>query len=1069
MVQASQSVNLTGGALNGSGTLALDRAGETGAFFTAAQASGSFTGVVRLQNSSTLSLSQLAAATQSVLAGSPLQLASGGRVLIDDSTRTLDHLDLAGGSLIVATNTAAGLPTPHVLATGTLSASGAGSEVWVADTLLAGLATAPATLNSHVFDADADTQAAIVRTSSLGAGLVAGTGLTVKNMRGRALTTATSAIEDAAGAKTGALHYGYTAVVTATGISLGWGVSAIESTTQLVDGLGVEITSAGSVDKTLGAQLTGTGGFTFTGGETMTLAHTGNDYQGATLITGSATVKAGVDNALGQTSALAIREGSAFDLNSRNQRVGALAIDDGGLLALGDRGDFTVSGVALFSGSNVLTGGTDSKLRLANSGSAAIRVSNTGFTGDVYLGDAASSYDLYLGNLSGLGDAGRVWLDGGSLLYLETGGTFAKALAGGAGTVLVGGDQDVLLTGNNSGFAGEGAEFEIGQNATLRAQNAAALGSALVGGTAGSTLSLERFSGTLGNRMTGQLALRVTGTSAVTLDRASSGFAGAIRIDAGSSLTLAAADAAGTAAVANGGLLEFAAAGALAGGAPAITNSGSLVISHSGTFAHAIANTGGVVELRTSGALEFGTALAAGTLVKTGAGVATLAAAQTHDGLTDIRAGTLAVSAANQLSARSEHRVAAGAVLSLGGFDQKVGHLRNDGLVNFVALGKTLTVASLSGTGAYAMDVNLATKETDRLVITGSATGSHTLQLTPIGGAPVNGDSFSLELVSIGSGDATFTAAPVDYGMDSYALQQGTADDPLTPSIQNWYFGRTAQSRAADAILLTAGVLSTDWHYSLDSLRLRMGELRGASAGAVPGNVWVRASAYHLSAGGSQLGAAFEQDTYAVTAGGDRSFALESGRLLVGGFIAMGRSERDHDHRGESSAGSIGAGVYATWLHHAGWYADLIARADRYDNELTARSDDGQVTRADYGSQAQGLSLEWGRRLRARGAFWFEPSAQAAVAWLNGESYETVNPLHRMTVRIGGGAGGQYRLQLRAGADLGAWQPYMKMGEVKSDTRGGVVHADGREFDPNFDGWRFETGAGVSYLIDPQS
>ncbi len=1092
VVQVGGTLNLPGGALNGGGTLALDGAGETGGFFTAAQAAGNFNGTVRLQNSSTLGVAAITAPTGGVLGSSTLQLGGGGRLRLDVSG-SIGDLDLAGGVIEVRRDPAVQGFSPYLLTVGNLASTGTGSSLAVDVALLSGIDTNSA-LDASVFDLDGTFSKQVVRAShSLPAGSI-----TVTDLDGTALSGSTVAIK-AGAVETGVLHYGYTAVASGTfdagGIWLGYGIAAIEATHASES---VVIDSSGSIDKTLGARLTGAGasGFAFTGGETITLAHiTGNDYTGATRVSGSTTVVAGAHNALGQTRALAIDAGSAFDLDGKFQSVGDLAINAGGRLDLGASGTFVVrgdpayngnvnlAGTSTIAGNGALAGGADSVLRIG--GDAVLRAggANTAFGGDVFLGDASSSGHAILENLAALGDEGAIRLAGDSWLHLAASGTFAKTLSGTAGTtVAVVGGGDVLLVGDNSGFA-HGAVFRLDGQSILRVKNAGALGSAAVLSADQGVLRLENFSGTLANSLEGSVTLRLSDTSAVAIDRANNSFMGAIDIAPASALTLSGSAAAGHAAtITNAGLLVAASAHAMDGVPAAIGNTGLVRIAIPGqaTFSTAINNaSSATVELDTAAEedeLVFATALAAGNLVKTGAGAVLLGAAQTHAGLTSIEAGTLRATAANQFSAASEHRVASGATLSLGGFDQRLGHLRNDGRVDFVALGKTLTVASLAGTGTYVMEVNFAAQEADRIIVTGSATGTHTLQLTALGGSAASGAA-PLQLVSIGAGDATFTANAVDVGMDSYMPFQGSSSNPHASDPLTWYLGRDAQSNAADAILATAGVLATDWHYSLDSLRLRMGELRSGglpAAGqggesAPTGNVWVRTNAYHLSVGRDAAGAAFEQDSFSLTAGLDRALSKDAATFLAGGFVSMGRSTREHDNLGESSTGSVGVGFYATWLQAAGWYSDFVARIDRYDNRLDARSDDGQLTRADYSSVLYGFSIEAGRRLQNR-RFWLEPSVQAAVACVGGEDYTAASSSSSVIdVSVRQATTAQYRLQLRGGMDLGVWQPYAKAGAVRSNTDGGEVYADGRTYAPSLDGWRFETGLGVSYLIDPSS
>ena len=80
-----------------------------------------------------------------------------------------------------------------------------------------------------------------------------------------------------------------------------------------------------------------------------------------------------------------------------------------------------------------------------------------------------------------------------------------------------------------------------------------------------------------------------------------------------------------------------------------------------------------------------------GGLTKTGAGVLTLLGANAYTGRTDVDAGWLQAGGINTLSAGSAHTIAAGATLSLQGFDQKIGSLAGAGNV---ALGGTAVLTT---------------------------------------------------------------------------------------------------------------------------------------------------------------------------------------------------------------------------------------------------------------------------------------------------------------------------------------------------------------------------------------
>ncbi|MCL2297523.1 MAG: autotransporter outer membrane beta-barrel domain-containing protein [Proteobacteria bacterium] len=132
---------------------------------------------------------------------------------------------------------------------------------------------------------------------------------------------------------------------------------------------------------------------------------------------------------------------------------------------------------------------------------------------------------------------------------------------------------------------------------------------------------------------------------------------------------------------------------------------------------------------------------------------------------------------------------------------QTVGNLTNNGSINMDTgtVGTQLTTDDYVSDGVFAMNAALdAGSSSDRLIVTGTLTGSTTLYITNFGGAgaQTTGDGI---LVVDASGavitpGASFTlAAPLIAGNYQYTLHQGGigGNNP-----QNWYLRSTARSSA---------------------------------------------------------------------------------------------------------------------------------------------------------------------------------------------------------------------------------------------------------------------------------
>jgi outer membrane autotransporter protein len=367
-----------------------------------------------------------------------------------------------------------------------------------------------------------------------------------------------------------------------------------------------------------------------------------------------------------------------------------------------------------------------------------------------------------------------------------------------------------------------------------------------------------------------------------------------------------------------------------------------------------------------------------------------------------------------------------------------------------------LTTATLAGAGVFAMRVNLATDAGSRLVVTGEATGAHTLEITAAG-VPADPARVNIPLVEIATGDATFAAGEITGGgMTAYSLRAAGGVISLVPD---------GLSQAGHAILATASVAGAEWHYGLDSIHRRLGEFRDTDAIPPPARagLWLRGDAWRLNAAPALAGDAFTQDTWTLAAGADKGFSFSDATFYAGAFVTASRSTRDHANHGRGDTTGAGAGIYATWLLASGWHVDAVVKVDNNKNKITAVEFAGDAATAAYTSRAYGASLEIGKRFTGR-AGWFETSAQAAVARLSGKTYTASTGLD---VTLDRATSAQYRAALRAGRDFGRWSLHAGVAEVKSLTRGGALHADGGSYEPQFDGWRFEAGAGTALRLAP--
>ena len=540
-------------------------------------------------------------------------------------------------------------------------------------------------------------------------------------------------------------------------------------------------------------------------------------------------------------------------------------------------------------------------------------------------------------------------------------------------------------------------------------------------------------------------------------------------------------------------------------------------------------NNGAIVTISTGNTIYAGRIIGEGAINKTGPGILTLNGANTYTGATTVTAGVLQIGDASHQSASITSNVTISDGATLAGYGRVIGNVVNNGTISFgdafeeahfrysgfrtgnltqsfvtaattgnytiqgsltnnnlLKLGRVgglpgnvLTITeSYAGNGVVRLNTDLSSGKSDRLIVLGNASGNLKFMIGDI--APVNEritDDTVLDIATLSSAtNATFslvdnTQRSIDYieaGMLTFQL--ANAGNTLQ------LLSHQRQSHAADAILATASVAGAEWHYDLDNLSKRLGELRflgttdSDPTASNTGNIWLRASSYRLNADESLAGASFHEYVNALTGGIDFAHPTSSGMLYLGAFVGMGRVDRSFDNHGDGNTSNVGLGLYATLITPACWYLDFVAKCERNKNDFSARAVDGRTTNGEYTSKNEVLSLEIGRQIRNASGWWVEPGAQIAIAWLGGNDYTTTGAAE-IDVHIDNTMAAQYRFQVRAGKHTvaGRWNPYIKFAAAKNDSDSAEITAWGKTYARDCDGWRAEAGAGVSYQINSSS
>jgi outer membrane autotransporter protein len=371
---------------------------------------------------------------------------------------------------------------------------------------------------------------------------------------------------------------------------------------------------------------------------------------------------------------------------------------------------------------------------------------------------------------------------------------------------------------------------------------------------------------------------------------------------------------------------------------------------------------------------------------------------------------------------------------------------------------RELRVDTLEGHGTFGLGTDLAAGESDRIVVSGEARGSHHLAVTNTGADVAKGQP-PLEVINTGGGDALFDVigGQVDLGTYVYDLQK-QGDD--------WFLVQRPGDVVAPGTRSVIGLFSaapTVWYGETSSLRSRMGSLR---MGRHDSGVWSRAygNRYDMSTGG---GVGYQQTQQGVSVGADGAMPLNDSTMLLGAMGGYSHSSLDMARGTTGSVDSYYMGLYGTWLADDGYYVDALTKLNRFQNSSDVRMSDGQRTGGDYNNYGLGVSVEAGKRIDLDNGMFVSPFAQVSTLWVQGKRYELDNGMQARSNRADSllGKVGTHVGQTRSMEDGGTFDYYAKVAIAHEFADTHQVKVNGNRFDNDLSGTRLELGLGTAVNI----
>ncbi|OYQ76222.1 autotransporter outer membrane beta-barrel domain-containing protein [Wohlfahrtiimonas chitiniclastica] len=387
--------------LTGSGSLDVQTAGNS--FNFGKDVGSDFAGTVNLENTQF----NLSGDNAQALQNANLSLGSSNVTTVGAGTQTIGGLTLNGGHLLFNSD-------KETINTGTLSSTGVNSIVTINTEYIPRV---DVNESPNLFDQLTGLVTNII-TAKDSSGLNVND-LTLKDQHGKEILDNVHHDIVLNSEKIADSTYNYH-LVENKGLGVTYGLVAID----ILDGktLTLDSTTINRGNNKMTAKITGQGNLTLMSDDQgMIVDNSHNAYTGVTNVT-AGLVKAGSDNAFGQTSQLNLAAGTTVDLNGKTQTVGSLKNEGkfdlaGGSLTMTEKGS-TSSGALMGAGDLIISGGdlnittanTDLMANVAIHSGAAIQLSETGSLGNGAI-DVSGTLDINNGHANfknGLSGSGKI-------------------------------------------------------------------------------------------------------------------------------------------------------------------------------------------------------------------------------------------------------------------------------------------------------------------------------------------------------------------------------------------------------------------------------------------------------------------------------------------------------------------------------------------------------------------------------------------------------------------------------------------------------------------------------------
>ncbi len=316
-------------------------------------------------------------------------------------------------------------------------------------------------------------------------------------------------------------------------------------------------------------------------------------------------------------------------------------------------------------------------------------------------------------------------------------------------------------------------------------------------------------------------------------------------------------------------------------------------------------------------------------------------------------------------------------------------NLSNNSNINFAYSTdlNTVQAANFSGATNLNMKVDFDSKSSDKLIVTNSGAGNHTVSLVNNAAANTNGTE-TITIIETPDLNAEFTARNrYEFGGYLYGIQRVGAD----PSSTDWevYSSGNLTNPAHSSL----GVVMGNYLINLseqEQLSQRMGVLHNTDPES---GAWIRSYTGKFNSFESEQLKGFDMKYYGLQIGTDHKIKqLEHAAWHLG--AAFGYTTADQNYAfGSGTQKSYSATLYTSYMNDNEWYADFYVKYAHYKNKLDVRDSLNNQVNSKGSANGFTASAEMGKRYYMTPSFYIEPTGQLVLGRIDSNHLNNSNGL----------------------------------------------------------------------------